>query len=68
MKIQLICGNCGSKKIKKHGKPDFQWGIFGLEGVNPIWIQKSECLECEEKFGQVVEHWASDDAILTEVP
>jgi len=68
MKIKLKCRECGSSKIKKYGKPEMKWGIFGFEGVNPLWIQRAECKVCGEKFGQVVEHWASESAMLTEIP
>jgi len=48
------CKECGSKKVKKEGKPEFHWATFAVNGVQPIEIQKLICQDCDKIFGKIV--------------
>jgi hypothetical protein len=62
-----ICTKCQSKNVKKDGDPEFHWGTFAVNGVNPIHIQKLICRDCGKIFGKICLEGELIDDVLMEI-
>jgi len=62
-----ICKECGSKNVKKEGKPEFKWATFARNGVQPVWVQKLVCKDCRKIFGKVKKTGFEGSDIIMEI-